>query len=76
LSARCGPCKALACQLVSFFAFEGPGLRATDLAFSVERWAETFSESTPISVALAVLGLLFAGFLFYRLARRRKKKAG
>jgi hypothetical protein len=62
--------------LSAFSLSRVPGLRATDLAFSVERWAETFSESTPISVALAVLGLLFAGFLFYRLARRRKKKAG
>jgi cytochrome c biogenesis protein CcdA len=47
---------------------------ATDLAFSVERWVETFSESILVSVALAGLGLLFAGFLVYRLSRRRKKK--
>jgi cytochrome c biogenesis protein CcdA len=47
---------------------------ATDLAFSVERWVETFSESILVSVALAALGLLFAGFLVYRLSRRRKKK--
>jgi len=40
----------------------------------VERWVEALSESTPVSVALAALGLLFAGFLVYRLARRRKKK--
>src|SRR5215203_5566170 len=67
---------------VLFIVFEGTsGLEglyasggATDLAFSVERWAETFSESTPISVALVVLGLLFAGFLLYRMARRRNKK--
>jgi hypothetical protein len=65
-----------------FIVFEGTsGLEglyasggATDLAFSVERWVETFSESIPTSVALAVLGLLFAGFLDYRLTRRRKKK--
>jgi len=41
----------------------------------VERWVEAFSESTPVSVALAVLGLLFAGFLVYRLARRKKRPA-
>jgi hypothetical protein len=46
----------------------------TDLAFSVERWAGTFSESILVSVALAGLGLLFAGFLLYGLLRRRKKK--
>jgi hypothetical protein len=47
----------------------------TELAFSVERWAGTFSESILVSVALAGLGLLFAGFLLYRLSRRRKKPA-
>ncbi|MDP8945013.1 MAG: cytochrome c biogenesis protein CcdA, partial [Actinomycetota bacterium] len=47
---------------------------ATDLAFSVERGVETFSESILVSVTLAVLGLLFAGFLVYTLSRRRKKK--
>ena len=65
-----------------FIVFEGTsGLEglyasggATDLAFSVERWVETFSESAPISVTLAVLGSLLAGFLIYRLTRRRKKK--
>ena len=67
---------------VLFIVFEGTsGLEglyasagATDLAFSVERWVKTFSESTPISAALAALGLLVAGFLVYRLAWRRKKK--
>jgi len=67
---------------VLFIVFEGTsGLEglyasggATDLAFSVERRVETFSESIPTSVALAVFGLLFAGFLVYRLTRRRKKK--
>src|SRR5919112_594546 len=67
---------------ILFIAFEGTsGLEglyasggATDLAFSVERWVKTFSESTPISAALAALGLLVAGFLVYRLAWRRKKK--
>jgi cytochrome c biogenesis protein CcdA len=47
---------------------------ATDLAFSMERWAGTFPESILVSVALPGLGLLFAGFLLYRLLRRRKKK--
>jgi ABC-type Fe3+ transport system permease subunit len=47
---------------------------ATDLAFSVDRWVETFSESILLSVTLAVLGLLFAALLVYRLSRRRKKK--
>ena len=67
---------------VLFIVFEGTsgleGLYAsggvTDLAFSVERWAEIFSESIPASAALAVLGLLFAWFLAYKLARRRSKK--
>src|SRR5215218_373642 len=67
---------------VLFIVFEGTsGLEglyasggATDLAFSVESRVETFSESIPTSVALAVFGLLFAGFLGYRLTRRRKKK--
>jgi cytochrome c biogenesis protein CcdA len=47
---------------------------ATDLAFSMERWAGTFSESILVSVALPGLGLLSAGFIVYRLLRRRKKK--
>jgi cytochrome c biogenesis protein CcdA len=47
---------------------------ATDLAFSMERWAGTFSESILVSVAHLGLGLLFAGFLLYGLLRRRKKK--
>jgi hypothetical protein len=67
---------------VLFIAFEGTsGLEglyasggATDLAFSVERWLGTFGEGAPISLVLAVLALLFAGSLVYRLARRRKKK--
>jgi hypothetical protein len=32
------------------------------------------SENASVPVALAVLGLLFAGFLVYRTSRRRKKK--
>ena len=67
---------------VLFIVFEGTsGLEglyasggATDLAFSVERWAGAFSERVPTSVALAVVGSLFAGFLVYRLSRRHKKK--
>ena len=66
---------------VLFIAFEGTsGLEglyasggATNLAFTVERWVSGVSERVPVSVALAVLALLFAGFLLYRLSRRRKK---
>jgi hypothetical protein len=47
---------------------------ATDLAFSVERWAGSFGEGALVSLILAALGLLFAGFHLYRAARRRKKK--
>jgi len=67
---------------ILFILFEGPsGLGdlyasggSTDLAFSIERWAGVFSERVPASVALVVLGLLFAGFLVYRLSRRRENK--
>jgi cytochrome c biogenesis protein CcdA len=47
---------------------------ATDLAFSVERSAESLGGGTLISLVFAGLGLLFAGLLVYRLARGRKKK--
>ena len=47
---------------------------ATDLALSVERWVGSLGEGSLISLVFAGLGLLFAGFLVYRLARRRKKK--
>src|SRR5215208_4942474 len=47
---------------------------ATDLVFSVERWAGSLGEGTLISLVFASLGLLFAGLLVYRLAPRRKKK--
>jgi hypothetical protein len=40
----------------------------------VERWAGSFGEGALVSLILAALGLLFAGFLVYRAARRRKKK--
>jgi cytochrome c biogenesis protein CcdA len=58
---------------VLFIAFEGTsGLEslyasggATDLAFSVERWVEAVSERVPITVTLAVLGVLFARYLIY-----------
>ncbi len=64
-----------------FIAFEGTsGLEglyasggATDLAFSAERWVGAVSERTPISLALATLGGLFAGLLSYRFLRRGKK---
>jgi len=66
---------------VLFIAFEGTsGLEglyassgATDLAFSVERWTSAASERLSIPTTLAVLGLLFAGFVVYILSRRRKK---
>jgi cytochrome c biogenesis protein CcdA len=66
---------------VLFIVFEGTsaleGLYAsggaTDLAFTVERWVSGVSERLPVSVALVVLAVLFAGFLLYRLSRRRKK---
>ena len=47
---------------------------ATDLAFSVERWSGSFGEGALVSVVFAALGLLFAGFIVHRFARRRKKK--
>ena len=69
---------------VTFIAFEGTsGLErlyasggATDLAFSAERWAETVSGRVSLAATLAVLGLLFGGYLVYRVSRRRKKPAG
>src|SRR5918912_4255062 len=48
----------------------------TDLAFSVERSAESLGEGTLISLVFAGLGLLFAGLLAHRLARGRKTKPG
>lgn len=67
---------------VMFIYFEGTsaleGLYAsggaTDLAFTVERWVSRATESVTISVVLAVLALLLAGVLVYRLSRRRKKR--
>jgi cytochrome c biogenesis protein CcdA len=69
---------------VMFIAFEGTsGLEslyasggATDLAFTAERWAEAVSGRVPISAVLAALGLLFGGYLLYRLSQRRKKPGG
>ena len=57
----------------SFEGFYASG-GATDLAFSVERRVGSLGEGTLISLVFAGLGLLFAGLLVYRLARRRKKK--
>ena len=57
-------------SLESLYASGG----ATDLVFSVERWAGSFGEGTLVSKMFAGLGLLFAGLLLYRLARRRNKK--
>jgi cytochrome c biogenesis protein CcdA len=56
----------------SFEGFYASG-GATDLAFSVERRVGSLGEGTLISLVFAGLGLLFAGLLVYRLARRRKK---
>jgi len=69
---------------VLFIVFEGTsGLEglytsggATDLAFATERWVDAVSERLPVSLALAVCGVLLVGFLIYRFARRRKKPAG
>ena len=69
---------------VLFIAFEGTsGLEtlyasggATDLAFSAQRWIEAFSERVPFSAALVIIGILLAGYLLFRLSRRRKKPAG
>jgi cytochrome c biogenesis protein CcdA len=66
---------------VLFIVFEGTsaleGLYAsggaTDLAFAVERWVSGVSERFPVSVTLAVLTVMLAGLLVYRLSRRRKK---
>jgi cytochrome c biogenesis protein CcdA len=66
-----------------FIAFEGTSALeslyasggATDLSFSVERWAEAVSARVPIYVPIAALGLLFAGYLIFKLSRRRKKPA-
>jgi len=69
---------------ILFIAFEGTsGLEtlyasggATDLAFSAERWAEAVSARVPIAAALVILGIVLAGYLVYRVSRRRKKPAG
>ena len=66
-----------------FIAFEGTsaleGLYAsrgaTDLSFAVERWVSGLSESLPLSLALALLAVALAVVLFYRRARRSRKRA-
>jgi cytochrome c biogenesis protein CcdA len=47
---------------------------ATDLTFSAEPRVEALSEGVPISVTLAVLGVLLAGSLVYGFLRRYTKK--
>src|ERR687890_593171 len=66
---------------ILFIAFEGTsGLEslyaaggATDLALSAQRWAQAAAEKLPIPAALALLAVLSAGYLLYRVSRRRKK---
>ncbi|HET7272936.1 MAG TPA: cytochrome c biogenesis CcdA family protein [Rubrobacter sp.] len=67
---------------ILFIVFEGTsaleGLYdsggATDLAFTVERWVSSASESFPVSLTLVLLAVLFAVFFLYRFSRRRKKR--
>jgi len=47
---------------------------AADLTFSADRRVEALSEGVPISVTLAVLGVLLAGSLVYGFLRRYTKK--
>jgi ribose/xylose/arabinose/galactoside ABC-type transport system permease subunit len=69
---------------VLFVVFEGTsaleGLYdargATDLAFAVEWWVTGVAESVPLSLALAVVAVLLAGFLLYRRARRGENGPG
>lgn len=56
--------------LEGFYAANG----ATDLAFAAERWVNDLSEGAPLEAMLAVLAVLFAGSVLYRLSRRRGKK--
>jgi cytochrome c biogenesis protein CcdA len=52
--------------LEGFYAANG----ATDLAFAAERWVTALAESVPLALMLAVFAVLFAGLVFYKLARR------
>jgi cytochrome c biogenesis protein CcdA len=49
---------------------------ATDLAFAVERWVSAVAESLPLSLALAAVAVLLAGFLLYRRMRYRRVRRG
>jgi cytochrome c biogenesis protein CcdA len=63
---------------VLFVVFEGTsaleGLYdargATDLAFAIEWWVNGVAESVPLSLALAAVAVLLAGFLLYQRTRR------
>ena len=65
-----------------FIVFEGTSalegfyadVGATDLAFATERWVNTLSESAPISLILAVLAVLLASVVLYRLSRRASRR--
>ncbi len=56
--------------LEGFYAANG----ATDLAFAAERWVNALAESAPVAVALAVLAVLFAGFVVYKISRRLPRR--
>ncbi len=56
--------------LEGFYAANG----ATDLAFAAERWVNGLAESVPIALLLAVLAVLFAGFVLYKLSRRLPRR--
>ena len=65
-----------------FVAFQGTSalegvytsIGATDLAFATERWVNELSESLPLSLSLAVLAGVFAGFAVYRISRRLPRR--
>ena len=57
--------------LEGFYADRG----ATDLAFTVERWVTALAESVPLTLMLAVLAVLVASLVLYKLARRLPSRA-